>query len=159
VNALDVLKYGHQTVLQSLDGFPDEAWERSGACGEWSVKDIIAHLASFERVLAEVLAEFGNGGESTPYLTKFVEMSAQFNDSEVALRKEQAVGEVLHEYTATNAQVVSLAERIPPETFRQTGTLPWYGVDYALDDFIVYAFYGHKREHSAQIATFRDQLG
>ncbi len=38
------------------------------------------------------------------------------------------------------------------------GTLPWYGMEYALDDFIVYTFYGHKREHSAQIAAFGDLL-
>jgi hypothetical protein len=38
------------------------------------------------------------------------------------------------------------------------GTLPWYGPEYALDDFIVYSYYGHKREHSAQINVFRDQL-
>jgi len=31
-------------------------------------------------------------------------------------------------------------------------------MDYALDDFIVYTNYGHKREHSAQIAAFRDGL-
>ena len=40
--------------------------------------------------------------------------------------------------------------------FRQSGTLPWYGMEYALDDFLVYIYYGHKREHSAQIAAFRD---
>jgi hypothetical protein len=27
-----------------------------------------------------------------------------------------------------------------------------------LDDFIVYTYYGHKREHAAQIAAFRDRL-
>jgi proline iminopeptidase len=30
-------------------------------------------------------------------------------------------------------------------------------LEYALDDFIVYNYYGHKREHSAQIAVFRDR--
>ena len=29
---------------------------------------------------------------------------------------------------------------------------------YALDDVLVYMYYGHKREHSAQIAAFRDRL-
>ena len=41
---------------------------------------------------------------------------------------------------------------------REVGTLPWDGEDYALDDFLVYGYYGHKREHSAQIAAFRDRL-
>jgi hypothetical protein len=31
-------------------------------------------------------------------------------------------------------------------------------MEYALDDFIVYQYYGHKREHCAQIAVFRDKL-
>jgi DNA-binding transcriptional LysR family regulator len=48
--------------------------------------------------------------------------------------------------------------QLPPETLRQTGTLSWYGAVYALDDFLVYAYYGHEREHSAQIAAFRDHL-
>ena len=42
--------------------------------------------------------------------------------------------------------------------FRENGTLPWYGAEYSLDDFIVYTYYGHKREHAAQIAAFRDHL-
>jgi len=31
-------------------------------------------------------------------------------------------------------------------------------MNYALDDVIVYMYYGHKREHNAQIAAFRDRL-
>ena len=55
-------------------------------------------------------------------------------------------------------QVMELSARIHPEVFRQVGTLPWYGMDYSLDDVLVYMYYGHKREHSAQIAAFRDGL-
>jgi hypothetical protein len=53
---------------------------------------------------------------------------------------------------------MTLAARISADVYRQNGTLPWYGSEYDLDDFIVYTFYGHKREHSAQIAAFRDWL-
>ncbi len=66
--------------------------------------------------------------------------------------------EVLDEFNDAYAQVTSLAVQIRPELFRETGTLPWYGMGYALDDVIVYMYYGHKREHSAQIAAFRDRL-
>jgi len=44
MNLSDILKYGHQTVLRTVDGLPDKEWERGGVCGVWSVKDIIAHL-------------------------------------------------------------------------------------------------------------------
>ena len=58
MNAVDILKYGQQTVLQTIDGFPNSAWETPGACGVWSVKDIIAHLTSYEHVLIDVLSPF-----------------------------------------------------------------------------------------------------
>lgn len=157
MNAVDILKYGHLTVLQTIDGFPESAWDTPGACGVWSVKDIIAHLASYEQVLVDVLTSFG-GSDPTPVLNRFIELGSQFNDTEVNRRKEKTMKEVLGEYNDTHAQVMSMVAQLPPETLRQTGTLPWYGAIYALDDFLVYAYYGHKREHSAQIAVFRDHL-
>lgn len=155
MNALDILKYGQQTVLQTLAEFPEEEVETPGACGTWSVKDIIAHLASYEEVLVGVLSTFV-GRNPTPTLDKFIEPGGQFNDNEVGKRKGRILREVLDEFNDAHAQVMSLAEKIGPERYRHSGTLPWYGMDYALDDFIVYVFYGHKREHSAQIAAFRD---
>ena len=157
MNATDILKYGHRTVLQTIEGFPEAAWEEAGACGVWSVKDIIAHLASYEEVLVDVLSGFVRR-LPTPYLDKFTEPGGQFNDTEVERRRGRTVREVLDEFNDAHAQVMSLAAQIRPEQFRQTGTLPWYGLDYALDDVIVYMYYGHKREHSAQIAAFRDRL-
>jgi hypothetical protein len=160
MNAVDILKYGQQTVLHTIDSFPDSAWETTGACGVWSVKDIIAHLASYEQVLIEVLSTFAGGGLdlSRPYLARFTEPGGQFNDEEVAVRKQKSMKEVLGEFNDAHARVMSMILRISPETLRQTGTLPWYGTGYSLDDVLVYMYYGHKREHSAQIAAFRDQL-
>jgi hypothetical protein len=157
MNAVDILKYGHLTVLQTLDGFPESAWDTPGACGTWSVKDIIAHLASNELVLVDVLTTLRGSGP-TPVLDRFLELRGQFNDTEVSSRKEQTIKEVLGEYNDTHTQVMSMVAQLSSETLRQNGTLPWYGEVYALDDFLVYAYYGHKREHSAQIAAFRDRL-
>jgi hypothetical protein len=53
---------------------------------------------------------------------------------------------------------MELAGRLPAESYHQTGLIPWYGAEYDLDDFLVYTYYGHKREHGAQIAVFRDQI-
>lgn len=157
MNATDILKYGQLTVLQAIDGFPETAWETAGACGIWSVKDIIAHLASYEQVLVDVLATF-TSDSPTPALNTFIELGGEFNDFEVNRRKEKTIQDVLAEFNDAHARVMSLIVGIPSETLRKTGTLPWYGMDYSLDDVIVYMYYGHKREHSAQIAAFRDHL-
>lgn len=157
MNAVDILKYGHQTVLQTIAGLPYEEWNTSGVCGVWSVKDIIAHLASFELVLVDVLCSFVESGP-TPNLDDFVQMRDQFNDVHVNRRKNKSAEAALAEYNAAHAQVMHLITQIPPDTLRQPGTLPWYGMEYALDDFLVYTYYGHKREHSAQINVFRGRI-
>lgn len=157
MNTVDILKYGQLTVLGTLKDFPEGELNTSGACGVWSVKEILAHLASYEHALVEVLSGFLEGGP-TPYLEKMAAGLQQFNDKEVALRRDKTMANVLAELNEAHAQAMALAARIPAETYRQNGTLPWYGSEYDLDDFIVYTYYGHKREHSAQIAAFRDRL-
>src|SRR3982074_3224686 len=94
MNAVDILKYGQQTVLGTLEGLPEAAWEQEGACGVWSVKDIIAHLASYEMVLVERVNSF-NGKSPTPTLSNFIEMGSQFNDAEVNTGEERTITRVL----------------------------------------------------------------
>jgi hypothetical protein len=69
----EVHKYGQLTVLQAIDAFPEMAWETSVACGVWSVKDVIAHLAFYEPVLVDIMTTFTGGG-STPVLQNYVEL-------------------------------------------------------------------------------------
>jgi hypothetical protein len=157
MNVLDVLKYGHQTLLASIEGLPDADWEVPGAAGAASIKDLLAHLASMEQALVEVLQGFLGGGP-TPYLDA-MRNGDQFNDDQIARRRVTPAREVLAEYEEAHARAMALAAQIPAEDFRRNGALPWYGAEYDLEDFIVYTYYGHKREHSAQIGGLRDRLG
>lgn len=157
MNPADVLKYGHLTVMGTLESFPKEQWYTPGACGYWSVKDLIAHLSSFELVLVEVLNNFLDPG-TVYYLDKFTRDRMGFNDAEVELRKNLPMETVLGEYKRAYHKVMAAAMRVPAEIYTQRGALPWYGDEYDLEDFIVYTYYGHKREHCGQIAVFSDQF-
>lgn len=157
MNAGDILTYGHGTILQTIDGLADAAWETSSVCGVWSTKDILAHLASYEQLLIEVLSAFTGGGP-TPYMQMWGERGPGFNDTQVEMRASKSAADILAEYNDAHERVRAQVAQIPAETFGQTGTLPWYGMEYSLDDFIVYTYYGHKREHAAQIAAFRDRM-
>ena len=157
MNAVAILKSGQQTVLEAIEGFPETFVDVPGACGAWSVKDILAHLASYEHAIFEVLSTFTNP-QATPYLDKINSLGSQFNDTEVGRRKGRSMQEILDELNDTHAQALEVAAGIGLEMFRQSGTLLRYGMEYALDDFLVEHSYGHKREHSAQIAAFGDRL-
>jgi hypothetical protein len=157
MNVLDILKYGHQTLLKSVEELPEADWKVGGVCGVWSVKDIIAHMASYEHLMAEVLSTFLDGGP-TPYMEEMARSGQEFNDVLVERSRDKSVAEVLADYNDAHSRVMTLAAQISAETYRENGTIPWYGPEYCLDDFIVYNNYAHKREHSAQIDVYRDQL-
>jgi hypothetical protein len=158
MNAQDVLKYGHLWVLKHVDGLNDEQWMAPDVCGFWSTKDIVAHLASFECVLVEVLQSFLGDG-ATPTLDQMLQMDGDaFNAAQVGQRQNLTPGEALAEYTAQAEIALGLLPRLDITILRQPGLLPWYGSEYSIDDWIVYQFYGHKREHMAQVAVYRDSL-
>ena len=157
MNAKDILMYGNRTLMMTIEDVPEVKWETKGVCGVWSVKEIIAHLTSFEQILVEVLNIF-HGKEPGPHLKSWGESGQNFNDVQVSKREKMSWSEVLNEYESVHAQTMKLVAQFSPETLRQVGTIPWYGPEYALDDLIVYAFYGHKREHCAQINVFKDKL-
>lgn len=157
MNALDILQYGNLTFMKTVQAVPQNHRDEPGVTGIWSVKDIIAHLASFEILLIEVLSSL-SGDSPAPTLAQFVSNRPKFNDDQVLLRKHRSAAEVLAEYEETHSRAIALAAQIPPEVWGQPGTLAWYGAGYSLDDFIVYQYYGHKREHSAEIAAFLDRI-
>jgi hypothetical protein len=159
MNALDILKYGHLTVMSTLEGLPESKYDTPNVCGVWSTRQIIAHLASYEQLLVELLTQFLNGQAPTPYLDRMIELGPYgFNDYEVDARQKTPWLDALAEYSQTQAATMELATLIPADTFRLVGTLPWYGSEYSLDDYLVYSYYGHKREHTAQINVFKDTL-
>jgi hypothetical protein len=153
-----VLKYGHLWVHKHLDGLTEEECLVPGVCGVWSVKDIIAHLASFEWVLADVLTACAKSGP-TPKLDFYMSMDGDaFNAVEVGKRSDKTMGQVVQDYNEGYEMAMAALKSVNERDLRQPGSIPWYGAEYALDDFIVYQYYGHKREHCAQIAVYRDNL-
>jgi len=155
MNAYDILKYGNNTLMKTLERMPDTDWEVPSVCGYWSAKDVLAHLASYEAALVEILSDQLEKCP-TPTLDQFIDLKINFNDDQVGRRKDRTLDEVMTEYKQAHDHSLTLVKQIPAQTLHQPGVLAWYGPDYSIDDFLVYTYYGHKREHSAQIAAFCD---
>lgn len=159
MNADDVLMYANKKVLANIENLPEEEWNTQGVCGWWSVRDIIGHLASYELLFVDAVNSIIDAGVDMPTQERFVTLGGKkFNHEQVAKRQNLKPREVLAEYTETQAKVRELVKLVPVETRRRRGLIPWFRNEYDLEDFISIANYGHKREHCAQIAVFRDTL-
>jgi hypothetical protein len=155
MNASDVLKYGNDWLMKRVVKIPEDKWDMAGVCGVWSAKDVLSHITSYEINLGKILQEFIDKGKSEENPKGD---SKSFNDDETAKRRDKNFQEVLDEYTKAHEEVMALITQIPAEKCHEVGTMPWYGEEYSLDDYLVYTFYGHKREHGAQFDVFVDQL-
>ncbi len=82
MHAQDILRYGHLTVVSTVEGFPREHFDVPGAVGYWSAKDVIAHLASYELALVELLQSILDPCP-TPLLDQLKADGQAFNDQQV----------------------------------------------------------------------------
>jgi hypothetical protein len=158
MNARDILTRGHQSVIKATDGLPHEDWETGGVCGVWSVRDVIAHLAGYEHVLADGLGLFAGTVTATPHLDEYRSQWPAYNDDKVAERRSMGTAVVWAEYVDAHARAATALDRISADKLREVGTIPWYDPQGSIDDLVARLGFGHKREHAAQIAAYRDDI-
>jgi hypothetical protein len=147
VNPIDILTYGQRTIDELIDRLEPAAWEAI-ALGTWTTKDLVGHLGAFEVRFVEILTTFLGEEPATGLVRTPIET---FNDEQAALRIGWSVEAIVAELREAHVQAIALVPRIPAERWREVGTIPWYGPEYALDDLVVYLMYGHKREHAPQL--------
>ena len=147
MNPIDILRYGQRDIDDLIDRFEPADWEAI-ALGTWTAKDLVGHLGAFEVRFAEVLAAFA-GIEPTTDLRS--EPPETFNDDQAAIRADWPIDAIIAELREAHGRSLEAAARIPADTWRAVGTIPWYGPEYSLEDFLVYIEYGHKREHGPQL--------
>ncbi len=156
MNAPTILHDAYKTLIRAAVAIPLAHWQENGVCGIWSVKDIVAHMTSYEQVKVEVLTGFLHSAPS-PLLDLLLADSQRFNLEQVDVRQHLSAQAIMDEYAAAYDTARRLLDQIPPEMRQQNGTMPWYGNDYNLDDYLAYQ-YGHACEHAAQINLFRTQI-
>jgi hypothetical protein len=156
MNAKAIIEYGHRSFLKALDAVDPAILEKAGACGEWSIKDILAHLTQYEELFIEVLQGQLDKGTTVPTLVKIGNDHAKFNEMGITEGRKRTAIQLKELYKSRFDTVSELIGELTPLQLRKIGTIPWYGKEYSIDDLIVYLYYGHKREHGAQVNLFKD---
>ncbi len=156
--ALDIIKYGHKDLMEAVGSVDASIVDVPGVTTKWSIKDALAHLLSFEHMFEDVLNFVVAPDKPRPYLDHMSKSKSGFNDDYVAEYKSKSFDELKKEYEATYGRVLEIMSKMSPDKLCEEGTIPWYGSEYSLDDFIVYASYGHKREHVGQIKQLKNRL-
>lgn len=157
MRTLDLIEKGHQLVLSAVEGLSATDAEVPGACGRWSIREIVAHLASYEALAVEVLTHL-DSESSGRLVTGWLDDRAAFNHFQTNRLSDHSLDRLIASYSANYEVLVNEYLRIPDARLRRTRGLAWYGTHRPVYAFLVDIAYKHKRTHALQIVTHRRRL-
>lgn len=136
---------GWQALLAALEGLSDEDWLLPGAAGEWTLKNVAAHLCSWQEETLTVLPDMARqiiAGVKEP---RRYDIDA-WNTEQAAQRQAQSLAEVREKLHTTRAALLAMIQRIPAE---------WLTTYKFMRNWIAAVTYQHYEEHTEMIQAWR----
>ena len=126
-----------------LDGLTDEQMLVPGVCGVWSAKDIVAHLAEWQRMVLGWYAA-GVRGETvkTPAPDLNWAQTPTLNQRIYERHKDVPLAEVRADFAATDADLVALVRALSEAELLEAGAHAWTGKN-ALASYVSPCTCGH----------------
>ena len=139
-SALKQIENQWQQLLASVNALPQEDLPRPGAVGHWSVRDMIGHVATWDRELAMVVDRYISSGEKTDYGNDETVNSS--NEAEVQRQQGLTLGQLWEEVHQCHRELVEYLQGLSEEPFDPaTYSGEWIATD----------SWGHYREHRQDI--------
>ncbi len=147
-----------QQLLQKLDkawvefkksyaGLSDSQLTEPGVTGDWSVRDILAHVTWWEEEALKHLPLIMEGGRPPRYSTKYGGIDA-FNAQMTDQKQGLSLSDVLRQLDETHGRLVDYVQSVPEEQFtRETR----FGRRLRLDT------YSHYPLHAKAIREWRER--
>jgi|SRR5689334_5964314 DinB superfamily len=103
-----------QTFTESYAGLSEAELLEAGVTGAWSVRDIIAHVTTWEEEALTYLPLILAGGRPPRYSTRYGGIDG-FNALMTERKKDLPIAEVLRQRDDVHRRVVELVRRVPEE--------------------------------------------
>jgi len=122
---------------------PESALVRPGACGpEWSVKDVMNHVAAWMEAALRVIPELGRGRRAT-----LGHGTNTFNALEQARSKVSSLAASRRRLNSARRELLALVKNLPTQqALDPNGRIGWW---------IKFSTYAHYGEHIYELTEFR----
>jgi Mycothiol maleylpyruvate isomerase N-terminal domain len=142
---VELMRADHARLEALLAGVPDEEFVRPGIFGEWSVKDVLAHIAFWE----QRLIAYTNGAKESLVQPDEDEQMAidRINAGVFTANRDRPLAAVRADFARSYQQVLALAESLSADDLADE---VFYNL-FAGDTF------EHYREHNAMLEQWRQE--
>src|SRR5215831_11724124 len=109
------LEKAWSAIKESYEGLADSQMTEPGVMGNWSVKDILAHVTTWEEEALKYLPLILTGGKPPRY-TKYGGIDA-FNAKMAEQNRAMELSEVLRQLDETHHRLIDYLQSVPEEHF------------------------------------------
>ncbi len=128
-----------------------------GVEGDWSLKDIIAHIAYYERWTADCVAAIRRG-EPLPH-SEYQGLEMDERNARIYERnRERSLADVLCDSQNSFQRSLDAVQGLRDEDLYDREFLRGYGVEWVVHELIEGDTYEHYQDHSASVRAWLDQV-
>jgi len=115
---------------------------------DWRIRDILGHIATWDRVLIHSIQTFLEGSEYV--IPGMVGDETDYNTQKVAEQKKLSSSEILKEWNQAREDFITIVQQIPTDKFFDELSFPWGDERGSVSVMIEYMI-EHNGEHQAEI--------
>lgn len=149
---LEELDENRERLLIAIEQLPDEALLERGAMGDWSVADILAHIAAWESEMVTGLMRIKQGKKPAKMLEAFEDVDG-YNARRYEENKERDIERVFDDLQGVRVQLEQWLEEFSEKELSDPQRYSW-SQGLTLAHIIKENSYGHDAEHLPDIETF-----
>lgn len=148
------MQNGYTAFEKLLEQFNESQMTIPGVNNEWSIKDILTHLAAWQGRIASKLEAISAQGESSQ--TDLVDWTdadlERINAQIFLLNRERSLAEAWQDFRSTYQRIYAGTERLSAEDLFQPQRFSW--ANHPLWESIADNTFGHYAEHTPPIEAW-----
>lgn len=152
---LDRLYSSRERLLVALEPLPDELLLEPRTLGEWSIADLLAHLAAWESELVTGLMRLDQGKKPEHLLQALASRDA-YNQQSLAENQGRALDPIFADFQGVRVQLEGWVEEFSNRDLTNPGRYKWLGGK-PLWQIIAANSFEHEEAHLPAVEAFSER--
>ena len=153
---LSSLETSRKRIVEAINDFSDLEMIEAATLGDWSIKDVLAHIVAWEAELVTALARDVAQNKRPTLLDNTDEQTQKLNLKWYAENKDRPLDRVRDDFNGVRKQLIRQIINFNEKDFIDPKKYKWLNGK-TLADYIADYANGHDEEHIEALRAWRDQ--
>jgi hypothetical protein len=135
-----------ENLLSAVENLPIESQTAPKTIGEWSIRDIMAHIIAWEEEAARAFETWKIGVHPDWGHIKDID---EFNNGAVKVRRKQSLAKIIEQLQLIHGGVIENLKSVSDGEFSRRGGVPRWLVNLLID---------HINEHTQKVILLKESL-